>query len=250
MVAYTNFYETVKEANMRLKGTLILYDGEPYYVYGIANHKGDGIFRVYMQATKDMPLESYNSNVPVNSIPADHPSFGIEMDKYLDAKKDTLIHRKMMNSPLFKKFRPFPLGMVNMNSGIIYAEVSPTRKTEQGLTDSKIRCFLPSLGGKNGKLTGLVSILSPELRDCIIGKYPTFSEAVALLSDKEVQNESIAFDRHFAIFKGPVGMFFLAYKSDVVGYVEGNRLTLANTFEYTKEAAQDLGIFSTITVRK
>src|SRR3546814_5918592 len=48
MVKYTNFYETVKEADMRLRHTLVMYDGEPYYVLLISDHKKDGVFRIYM----------------------------------------------------------------------------------------------------------------------------------------------------------------------------------------------------------
>jgi hypothetical protein len=50
---------------------------------------------------------------------AEHPAAGIL--------------RKQMNSPLFNKFRPYPLGMCNTKGQrAYYLERQPNRKTEQG----------------------------------------------------------------------------------------------------------------------
>ena len=46
---YPNFYENLSEANKRLHGTVVLYDGHPYYILAISNHFTDGIMRVYME---------------------------------------------------------------------------------------------------------------------------------------------------------------------------------------------------------
>ena len=54
MASYLNFYETVTEANMRLRQTVVLYDNEPYHVLAISDHisKGEealkGEFRIYL----------------------------------------------------------------------------------------------------------------------------------------------------------------------------------------------------------
>ena len=47
-MAHPNFYENLKEAQMRLLRTVVTYDNEPYYVGAITNHMKDGIFRVYL----------------------------------------------------------------------------------------------------------------------------------------------------------------------------------------------------------
>jgi hypothetical protein len=47
MQEHVNFYENIKEARMRLKGTIVLYEGIPYRVLAIADHKGP-VFRIYL----------------------------------------------------------------------------------------------------------------------------------------------------------------------------------------------------------
>ena len=46
-----NFYENLEEAQRRLRGTVVMYDGIPHYVLAITDHQSGGIFRVYMQDT-------------------------------------------------------------------------------------------------------------------------------------------------------------------------------------------------------
>src|SRR5690349_7508913 len=114
---YPNFYENLKEAQDRLRGCIVLYSGEPNYIWAICDHKPDGKFRVYMS-----PIEVVHTTSlpPINQIPSNHPSLGSAIDTFLDANASLPVVRKMMDSPAFNKFRPFPLGMCNQGSQAFY----------------------------------------------------------------------------------------------------------------------------------
>jgi hypothetical protein len=255
MASYTNFYENIKEAEMRLKNTVVLYDGEPYYVVNICDHKADGIFRVYLDPTgqKEGLSCSRFPGCPVGSSwdPNLGPTRGDAMDKWMELNPKNKILRKMMNSPSFNKFRPYPLGMVNKDGGVTYAERHPTRKTEQGLTNNMLVTNPVSVSGGAFKSSRHVDIISEELRETIINSYPSAQECLAALKDPRKANNAAAFHRNFAFARGPIGTIFLAYKQDVVGVLPGASLShvrLGEEFKYTKEAIESLNLFGSITV--
>jgi len=223
MAKYPNFYESLPEANKRIKGTVILYDGQPFHVLAVANHMNDDIFRVYME-----PLcsagESESQFNPFDSISknsGDNPSVGPLCDQYLESKKHTKVIRKMMNSPHFNKFRPFPLGFVNIDGRCVYVERAPTRRTEQGLNSQSLIQHSVCLSQPNFRSRG-VGLLSYELADTILGNYPSFDETFEALNNPEISNVGAAFDRKFALVRGPIGMLFLAYKDEIVGVFPNN----------------------------
>jgi hypothetical protein len=250
MATYTNFYETVKEANMRLRTTIVLYDGIPYCVMAICNHKTDGIFRIYLDPVSDC-MDMYNLNgIPTANYPQDHPELGKQMDKWLDANPSTKIIRKMMNSPLFNKFRPFPLGMYNKGGVCSYVERRPTRKSEQGLTNNMISA--KPIGLNNDSLYSGFEILSDAFKDTIVGNYPSIHETISQLDDPENGNWSVGFHRMFALVKGPLGTKFLAYKNDIVGVLTNGDLTclrIGKDFRYLKETVDELNIFGEVYIR-
>lgn len=247
MANHLNFYENINEARMRIGGTVVLYDGKPYSVLAICDHKPDGVFRVYLLPTGlDIPIHV----PPLDSIPRDHPSLGPALDTWLDANKNTPVIRKQMDSPRFNKFRPFPLGMCNTGGHAFYVERQPTRKTEQGLTRaSVVETYLN--GGKAEVRNGLTNIglTGAAFRDTILGDYPSASECLAALTSNSTANSGAAFHREFALIAGPLELIFLAYRGDYIGVLPDeslNRLRLGKRFGYLREACQDLGIFNQI----
>lgn len=255
MAKHTNFYETIQEANMRLRGTVVLYDGEPYYVLCVDNHKGDGIFRIYLDKVRE---DGRLAVTQVMGVPyewcqesPDGPTVGNMMDEFLDKNPDCGIIRKMMNSPKFNNFRPFPLGMVNVNGGVVYVERQPNRHTQQGLTRSMLSMTEITLNIKKGgrDRRSDIGIYSGPLYHTIMGNYPSVFDCVENLRDPAVTNDAAAFHREFALVRGPVGTLFLAYKSDVVGWLpngDPSLLRLSKEFFHTKEAISDLGVFHNI----
>ncbi len=256
MAELVNFYENLKEAEMRLRDTVVMYDGEPHYILRITNHMPDGIFRVYMEPLNpDGHMELQIRDIPYTWNDEPNMSTGQKMDDYLKKNEgDTLIKRKMMNSPKFHKFRPFPLGMCNRDGKVYYLSRTPKRPmTQQGLTDSMVKCSYVCLNSSMiGTKVSVPGVFSNELAQTIIGMYPTFNDVVQNLADPDVTNEGVAFHRDFAILRGPVRTLFLAYKTDVIGFLpdrDGASVYIDKAFEYTKEVVKDLGVFENVKVK-
>lgn len=246
---YPNYYENLKEAEMRLKGTVVLYDGEPFNVVCLANHKDDGIFRVYMEPI-GLPIGSIFHRF--SDIPYEYPEEqrGGLMDAWMEKNKDSGVVRKMMNSPLFNKFRPFELGMCNTGTSTLYLERQPTRATSQGMSESMLSQYVISLG-KNTKHSRM-RLYSAQMRSCILGEYPSFSDCLKNLLDKDVENDAAAFHRQFALVRGPLNTLFLAYKSDVVAFLPNSDTScvqISSDFRHTKEVINDLQVFQNITIK-
>ncbi|QDP50572.1 MAG: hypothetical protein Tp1125DCM00d2C21254131_13 [Prokaryotic dsDNA virus sp.] len=266
MANHKNFYETIKEARMRLLHSVVMYDGEPYYVLAIENHKADGIFRIYLDKLGQkgglthtrlhgIPYEYYDDEPGTSCI-------GEAMDKWLERNKDAGIVRKMANSPHFNKYRPFPLGMVNCEKTgqVFYTRRGPTRHTQQGLTSQMFSCRPIELvasarsATKRGSLSGGgVNITSNSAYLCYTNQYPSIKEVMQHLTDPKTKNNAAAFHREFAILRGPLDMMFLAYKEDVVGFMPNgdlSRLVLARGYGHCREVTDELGVFETIEIQK
>jgi hypothetical protein len=253
MANHKNFYETLKEARMRLQHTVVMYDGEPCYVLAIDDHKDDGIFRIYLDklGQKGGLAHARGLNVP-------YDYGGAAMDEWLEKHPDEGIIRKMANSPLFNKYRPFPVGMVNcdLSGRVFYTRRSPTRHTQQGLTQGmlKVRAIdLLMKGGKNSVPHSAPSITSNAAYLCYTNQYPSLNEVISRLSDPSTQNNSAAFHREFAVLRGPLDMMFLAYKEDIVGFMpngDTSKLALARGYGHCREVINELSAFSSIEDQK
>lgn len=257
MAKYTNFYETVKEAELRLRNTVILYDGKPYYLLRVTDHKNDGIFRAYLDemGRKDGMATSRGLGVPYENY--DEPGeVGPQMDEWLEKNPDSGIIRKMMNSPKFNRFRPFDLGNVNTNGGVLYTERAPTRHTQQGLTAqmvsaTSVSCLPSEAPSGPARFRSSVDIFSRSFCKTIVGEFPSAGDCLSALVDPNNVNSAVAFDRKFSLVKGPIGMLFLGYKESIVGVLPNNdfsRVRLDPKFSFIREVVQELNIFDDITV--
>jgi hypothetical protein len=235
---------------MRLDNTVVLYDNKLYYVLCIADHKPDGIFRVYLDPIGNM--WSNNHSVPTSWHDEPGMTKGKKMDDYIASQTGCTILRKHINSPLFKRFRPFPLGFVNSEAAkcAIFTERSPTRHTQQGLTDSMISSkaiqFNPDAPSK---LMYRITCTTPELGGTVIGNYPSLEECYNNIVNPDVSNSSAAFHRNFAVFRGPLNIAFLAYKTDVVGVFNGSdhkQVALGRSWTHLKESVDELEMFTTV----
>lgn len=254
---YKNFYENIEECHRRLASTIVLYDGVPHFVIGFADHKPDGIFRVYLVRIDHkgtvrgrMGLPGRDYGIPLANYALGNPEAGKEMDSYMEKYPDAGIIRKHVNSPLFNKFRPFPLGYVNTGGMAIYTERTPLRpKTEQGLIPQMVHETVVSVLQQNTSLPRGVKrtgIYSEEFHDCIVGNYPSIDEVLANLNDPEVTNDGAAFDRDFAVVRGPAGTLFVAHKRDIVGFLPNgdcSKIRLQKSFEYLSELIWEKGFF-------
>jgi hypothetical protein len=246
-----NVYENVKEAMLRLRRTIVCYDGEPYLVLCITNHKADGIFRIYLEPTGRDPEKSHPGRPEPEQYPPEHAGIGPYMDTWMAEHPQAGVLRKQMNSPLFNRFRPYPLGMCNTHGGgTYYIERQPNRKTEQGLLasmlyETKINC-IPDQGAKGFRS---IDIYGKAFKECVMGLYPTAQECLVNLLDPEVVNEAAAFNREFALVRGPLNMLFLAYKYDIVAVLPKNDFSMVRIgrdYHHTKEVIENLGLFQSI----
>jgi hypothetical protein len=258
MSLYPNgtYYENLEEATRRLLNTVVMYDGEPYTILSISERKPDGIFRIYLGSIKGSPM---GKNWPNEYMNYHHGSAEqvAYLDKWIEEHKDGVILRKKANSPLFNKFRPFPLGMMNVNGRVQYLQRSPQRQIQQGLTrnavtvkdvslDSRVNPYAPN-GGYGGHLSG------PEFYSCVKADHPSAKECFERLRDPNVENNAVAFHREFAFIRGPLDTLYLAYKADVIGLVtpEGNEpsVKIGRKFKHCKEVVQETGAFASVTVQ-
>lgn len=249
---YTNFYETVREANMRLKGTVILYDKEPYIVLAVSDHKKDSIFRIYLEKIGEGNF-AYHGNLspetqcPIHTIPWEDTSFGSFMDDWMVKNTQFGVLRKQMNSPLFDKYRPFALGLVNYETEALYTERTPSRRTEQGLTSKML---------ETSSVVGLpkqrLNLLGKEFYNCVKGHFPSLKESFDRIKDKQGKVESIGFSRLFGLSKGPVRLPCLFYKDTTIGYLpsaDPGCLVLDEQHKHLKESICELDCFNEIILQ-
>lgn len=253
MATHVNFYENIQEALMRIKQTIVLYDGYPNYVHTVAPHPTDEAFRVYMT-----PLEKVHE-MPMAGLPCAGliPHGASNMVGHMDAwmeQHPNWITRKKMNSPKFNRFRPFPLGMVNQGQNAVYCARQPARpKTEQGLIPSMILATAISVSPKNMPHGYAVDCYNKSFRDAIIGDYPSPKTVLEGLQNPKFSNESVAFNREFALVKGPIDLMFLAYREDVIGvlpYGDFSRVRLGKEFRHCREVTEELNLFLTVEVQQ
>lgn len=249
-VKHLNFYENIDEAHRRLLKTIVLYEGKPYIVLAITNHKTGGVFRIYLDPIDRFENTRKRVAAGYENYPSASPDLGVYLDAWMEQNKDSGLLRKKMDSPHFDKFRPFPLGMCNYAAKTYYVERQPIRAGSQGLTRSHIVDTPVSLTQQDpGRQSNFVEIYSAGFKACILGDYPDAKECLSKLSDPEFVNEAAAFDRNFALIRGPIDMFFLGYKQDVIGVLprgDFSELRIGKKFKHTKEAAEGLKLFENV----
>lgn len=239
---YKNFYETLKEARMRLGQTVVMYDGVPHLVICIVGGYEDDIFRAYIEPT-GRPGGMAFENIPMPVGETDE-TLKTSMELFLKENLSCGVVRKMINSPLFNKFRPFSLGMYQAGDFVYYLERQPTRSTRQGLTTESLTSHRVSLSPS--RMPRSLRVTSLEIRNCILGLHPSFPEALQRLSLDSVT----PFDRDFALVKGPLDTVFVWYKTAAVGLYspKSGVLGLHENYGYLKEVCQELDVFSSVEV--
>lgn len=269
MVKHTNFYETVNEARMRLRNTIVMYRDVPYWVVDVADHD-DGRFRIYMDELghDSVGRSRHGSDFP---HPEEYYPYGIrkQYDKFIENNPDSGFIRKLASSKHFNNFRPFPLGNVNTDGNVVYTERSPTRNMHQGLLSDAVvssivttaperdrpRRSKPSLSLMTAGMSNFgntsISVLSPHFADMLVGNYPSFQEVIDNLRDPHVLNRGCAFDRDWSVLRGPIDTLCLCYKHEGVGLIDHDDvLQLGSDYQYLYESISELGVFNEINIKK
>lgn len=251
---YKNFFESVKEAAIRLNGTVVMYGGEPVELLVVSDHVGDGVIRAYIRPIGLDEIQRLELPQPTGmyNYPVHHDALGQYMDEFVRKNPSSQIVRKRLDSPKFNRFRPFDLGMFWDPPYVYYVERQPNRLTQQGLLNSMLvvrRIELPTSSTGFPLVKNEVDMYGPEMKRCILGEHPSPHRCLDGLLCNKYANEAAAFHRSFALLKGPADTIFLVYKSDVIGVLPNcdfSKVRLSRQFSYTREVVGELGLFKSI----
>jgi hypothetical protein len=94
---------------------------------------------------------------------------------------------------------------------------------------------------------------TPEFYDCVMGIHPSIKECLENIPNPEYGHiNTVAFDRNFALVRGPMDLLFAAYKTDVVGYLPDPKkpeIMLGKKFRHLREVAEETKQFTDIKVQ-
>ena len=217
-----NVYENLEEAQFRLSGSVVGYDGYPAYIHDVRAHS-DGIFRLTI------------TRLPLNG--EGHAGAEDIGDEDLPASKAV---RKRIDSPKFNRFRPIQLGMMNLfdATGQItgrimrhasYAVRIPVRRGSQGLKNESFDCRM-LFGGQRTQLNHAMK--SEAFSEMSRNVYPTFDEAM----DRLAPDSSIAVTREFAVAMGADQIVSLYHKNTVSGLVHRGTILLLPSHTFLRES--------------
>lgn len=208
-------YETVEEANMRLSGSVVLYDGEPVYVTRVTalenpDEAGPGgdIARVYI------------SPLPYGGVAK-------EARKYISSRKFDL--------------SPFRMGWCNTQAiGPVYVSRRPARKVRQGLTAANL--VTKSLGGGNGALSAPQLFNDPGFLRCIKNDYPSYKDALDVVKKKAI--DGVPVGREFLLQKDEeLGIVYLYRGLSKCGLIlDDNKVTVPDKFKFLREELEEARI--------
>lgn len=208
-------YESVDDASMRLRNTLVLYKDQPVIITGIAaGTEKDEILRVLF---KELPYTGGGNG--------DEGPFARAAALADDAAK-----RKYISSKHFD-IAPFKLGYVNHPKyGAFYVSRLPNRIQKQGFCAENYR----GLTNQGQPVTWHTFVGCKESVAMIMGDYPSFERAKGLIG----KSPSVAFCRDFSLMKDEVlpELIFLYHKGAKVGYVSETGVTLGEKFKCLRES--------------
>lgn len=221
MPDFPDYYENIDEAQFRLQGTVVTYDGKPCYIQNIQRHR-DGILRCYIVMLPNRIDRRYDDEFV--EVVDDDDEINPDIPQAI---------RKKITSPKFNRFRPFPMGFVNFFRDYPKAKYLtriPGRRSKQGLYSETFKVdHIDTRMADRGGFNTYVS--QPEFRDCVVGEYPTFEEAMDTLR----ADTAIAVNREFAIERDNLGLNYLYHRLDKVGIARGREVLLADKFSFLRE---------------
>lgn len=199
-------YENAHDAQMRLRGTVVLYEGSPVYIREIREGDGDSILRVMFD------------HLPITVK-------GVE----------TAAKRKFISSKNFD-IAPFKLGYVNAPTGAFYCTRFPNRVQKQGLCSENF-----SAKTNNGKDISFGTFTTTkEVVAMVNGDYPTFDVALRALG----KSPAVAFSRDFCVQKDEIldELVHIYHRGEKVGARLNNSVVLGKKFQCLKEGLGELGV--------
>jgi hypothetical protein len=215
-------YDSVEEAGNRLNSTVITYDKSPVYV-----------------------LECDGRKNAIKAWVLPMPSF---------RQKDKLSIR--IDDPLCD-YRSIPLGYTNCKKGSVLLSRIPVRGAgyKQGLhggniniqpvhpVDVLVDMEADGAVGVEGRAHDWNTLIRTSgFCNMVKGIYPSIPQCIDRLQ-KEKDLVSLAFNRYFTLCKDQVGILYLHYKGERVGYSEFvDRFKVPKNFQYLREVMAEHGV--------
>jgi len=216
-------YESVEDASMRLRNSVVLYKGLPVFISDVKRG-----------TTKEDPLRVFMQELPLEGAATPPPR---RLERALaDARGDDEngeAKRKYISSKHFD-IAPFRLGYVNCPKlGAFYCTRLPSRQQKQGLSRENFQAF----NHVGVPVSFETFCRTKEVCAMVVGDYPSFDVAVKSL--KKVK--AVAFSRDFCLVPDEVvpGLIFLYHKNVKVGMFHGDNVTLGEKFTCLRESLEE-----------
>lgn len=221
------FWTDIEQAQTRLIGCVVLYDGQPVYIDNVTNVADDDIPRAHIRVLPCKEQDGSNS-------------------------------RKMLNSPKFNKFRKMPnLGWMNVSSGAgaVFLARQTHRATKHGLTVGNVLITSTPrrAAGDTNDMTALVSgaynfssvMFDKGFVDAHNGQFPSLESVLARIEE----GSSIAFSRKYCVIRDYDGIRWLFRDTTRVGIFTGvDTLNLLSRHAYLREEVMDEPAFTVNTI--
>lgn len=128
-------------------------------------------------------------------------------------------------------FKPVPTGYMNVDFGAVFVARYPCRKWKQGLHRDNV-VTIPHRWGFR-------AIRRAEFRNVVLNKYPTWEECYQILSNHDLPYEAMAFHRLYAVEKDPLGLMYLMYRGERIGWFQDDKPMLGLEYNFLKEELQE-----------
>lgn len=136
-------------------------------------------------------------------------------------------------------WKPVPAGFVNTGGTMAYVCRRPVRKWKQGLHRDNIHVVE---GDRRHRLRYADLLRSREFGRCAMRDYPKFDnamEAVAAGKDAKSKVLARAFSPEFGLTRTELGLVWLVYRGDRVGWYEKGHLRLGEGKEYLIQSYEE-----------
>lgn len=131
--------------------------------------------------------------------------------------------------------KPVKLGYCNYSNRAYYLTRRPERRWKQGLALNAIQ--ISPL--RHEKLKTIV--FSREMENSILNKFPSLSESLEIIKTFDYEG-SIAFSLKLAVYKNKIGVKFLHFRNEEVGFFKDNKVKLGPQYTYLKEYLKSEGV--------
>jgi hypothetical protein len=215
-------YESVDDAKMRLRQTVVLYKGVPVLIKDVMKGEGkDDVLRVLFQ---ELPLGR-------EKVVRDDGVF--DRAQKIVLGEDEVQKRKYISSKHFD-IAPFRMGYVNHKNGAFYCSRMPNRVQKQGLCGENFK----AVDNFGSAIPFNVFADCKETPAMVANDYPSFEQAMQSLD----KSPAVAFHKDFCLVRDEVipQLVYLYHKGSKVGMHSRGEISLGAKFSCLKESLGEM----------